>query len=335
MRAVCVCAIIGVMACVQPAVTGEQETKKDSFRVITIPDREYGYSNFESTVIRSKTELDSFIEKVSGKGTRGWNNRKDFVDGIITAAVDFENEVLVLVRHTEGSGSVRVALKTTMVKGETLVCTIERKVPEDCTKDMAYYCFALAVSKSVVQEVEMSIVLPIVGKEGANKPDGQRAAELNGLRMDVKFAGFQERGSPRFMVKFSNISNKMFILRIETLYGLGAVAWNVDSNERWRATSRLDMAMPRAKDIELKPGESYEVEKDLPPLAGHFYENIGEDGKLTGKPTVKELPPGKYQVWIDFKVTQEFMGDETKPIWKGVITSLPKEIFVPGSASKK
>lgn len=99
------------------------------------------------------------------------------MDGIAKAAVDFENEVLILVRHTEGSGSVGVAFKTPIVMLKTLVCKIERKEPEVRTADMAYYCFALAVSKSVVQEVVLEIagreplVLPFIEKKRSNKTD--------------------------------------------------------------------------------------------------------------------------------------------------------------------
>ena len=155
-----------------------------SFRIIPIPSRENGYSNFASIVFMSQKDLDSFLTDTSTQ--IGWNNRQEFEDALRNAKLDFSKEALVLLRHTEGSGSVQVEFETPILQDRNLLCEIRgRPVPpgHGGTADMAYYCFAVAVSKSHVSQVELQaveggfserrlapIVLPIIEKEPANKP---------------------------------------------------------------------------------------------------------------------------------------------------------------------
>ena len=77
-------------------------TSTQSFRVIPIQKREHGYSNFESIVLMSKNDLDSFLTATSAQ--TGWNNRQEFEEALLNAKLDFSKEALVLLRHTEGSG---------------------------------------------------------------------------------------------------------------------------------------------------------------------------------------------------------------------------------------
>ncbi len=127
-----------------------------TYRRIPIPKRDPGYGPMDSVVIRSKNELERLLKRV--RGQFGWNDRKGFEDAIIKANVDFNKEVLVLLRHTEGSGSVQVTFHKPTVRAGTLTCRITRKAPEiGSTADMAYYCFALAVSKSDVSKAELHV----------------------------------------------------------------------------------------------------------------------------------------------------------------------------------
>ena len=154
-----------------------------SFRVIPIPNRENGYSNFASIVLMSKKDLDSFLTDTSTQ--IGWNNRQKFEDALRNAKLDFTKEALVLLRHTEGSGSVQVKFDRPILRDGKLLCEI-RGIPIPPgylgTADMAYYCFAVAVSKSQVTQVELQaieggfserhlapIVLSVVENEPANK----------------------------------------------------------------------------------------------------------------------------------------------------------------------
>jgi hypothetical protein len=158
-------------------------TSTQSFRVIPVQKREHGYSNFESIVLMSKNDLDSFLTTTSTQ--IGWNNRQEFENALLNAKLDFSKEALVLLRHSEGSGSVQVTFETPILQGRNLLCEIRgRPIPPGYggTADMAYYCFAVAVSKSAVSQVELQaieggfserrlapIALPIVEKDPANK----------------------------------------------------------------------------------------------------------------------------------------------------------------------
>lgn len=131
----------------------------EAFRIIPIPPREHGYNNFASIVFKSKKDLDSFLTDTSTQ--IGWNNRKAFEDALLNAKVDFSKEALVLLRHTEGSGSVKVAFETPVLRDRNLLCVIRgRPIPPGFggTADMAYYCFAVAVSKAQINKVELQAV---------------------------------------------------------------------------------------------------------------------------------------------------------------------------------
>jgi hypothetical protein len=154
-----------------------------SFRIIPIPNRENGYSNFASLVFMSKKDLDSFLTDTTTQ--TGWSNRREFEDALLNAKLDFSKEALVLLRHTEGSGSVQVTFETPILQDRKLRCEIRGEpIPPGYggTADMAYYCLAMAVSKSQVSQVELQaieggfsarrlapILLPIIEKEPTNK----------------------------------------------------------------------------------------------------------------------------------------------------------------------
>jgi hypothetical protein len=127
----------------------------ESFRIIPIPNR--GGYNFESIVLMSKNDLDSFL---TDKSTQiGWGNSREFEDALLNAKLDFSKEALVLLRHNEGSGSVQVTFETPILQGTRLLCEIRGKPLQGLgTADMAYYCFAVAVSKAQVSEVELQAI---------------------------------------------------------------------------------------------------------------------------------------------------------------------------------
>jgi hypothetical protein len=161
---------------VSASATNARAKETASSRIIPIPKREHGYSNFESTVITSQDDLDSFLPKKSKGKDMGWNSRKDFEKAIAEANLDFEREALVLLRHTEGSGSVQITFRESRLIKDKLVCQIDRKEPGMGTADMAYYCFALAVVKTDVTQVELKVagrkpVILSLKKESSNKPD--------------------------------------------------------------------------------------------------------------------------------------------------------------------
>lgn len=124
-------------------------------RRIPIPHREHGYGNFKSQVLNTQEQFDAFLKMVEKQS--GWNNRAAFLEAMQKAKLDFASEALVLVRQTEGSGSNVVTFAPSELKGDKLVCTIERKVAEIGTADLADYCLALAVPKQQVAQVEVVV----------------------------------------------------------------------------------------------------------------------------------------------------------------------------------
>lgn len=141
---------------VSVSTTNIQAEETASLRIIPIPKEEHGYRNFESTVITSQSELDTFLEKAS-QPFMGWNNRADFEEALTQAKLDFERESLVLLRHTERSGSVHIHFRPPLVEGKRIICQVDRKEPKIGTHDMAFYCFALAVAKGDFTEVDIVI----------------------------------------------------------------------------------------------------------------------------------------------------------------------------------
>jgi len=135
--------------------TGQLTNKStQSFRIIPIPKRG-GYGNFGSIVLLSKHDMDSFLKKTSR------HLGQEFEDALRNAKLDFTEEALVLLRHTEGSGSVQVVFETPILQDRKLLCQIRGKpIPPGYggTADMADYCFAVAVYKSHVSQVELRAV---------------------------------------------------------------------------------------------------------------------------------------------------------------------------------
>jgi len=119
--------VLVVISVSMSCTSGTNPEGEKSFRVVEIPKREHGYSNFDSVVISSQTMLDSFLKETSFQENMGWNNREDFEEALNNDAVDFGQEALALLRHTEGSGSIEVTFETPVFSGEKLLCRITRE----------------------------------------------------------------------------------------------------------------------------------------------------------------------------------------------------------------
>jgi hypothetical protein len=121
-------------------------------------------THYRSVAIHSEHELQKLIQNVKdgmrtsfddtgAKG--GWLDFwcRDFETGVKAAGLDFTKESLILIPHTEGSGSIDVGLSWPWLRAKTLVCRIWRRVPSARTADMAYHCFALIVPNDKVAHV--------------------------------------------------------------------------------------------------------------------------------------------------------------------------------------
>lgn len=127
-----------------------------AFRTINIYQTDNGYKYFDSMAITSSQDFNAFLEEVAQQ--TWWSNKQAFVDALLKAKVDFNQEALVLVRHDEGSASARVSFETPVLKEKTLVCEIRSELSGMGIGVVAYYGFALAVSKSLADKVQLNAV---------------------------------------------------------------------------------------------------------------------------------------------------------------------------------
>ena len=136
------------------------ESRCDSCRVLPIPLREGSYRRFKTTIVSSEEELREFLGPVKEqqlkyqdefKGVKLSNqiNMERFLNVLEAADIDFASELLVLLRHAEGSGSIRVSLAAPVKRGAQLEYRMIRKAPKAQTADEAAYCFALVVPKEI------------------------------------------------------------------------------------------------------------------------------------------------------------------------------------------
>ena len=155
--------IVALIVAASPALNAAPSSQSEedrSYRKIPIPKREHGYQFLKTGVIRTQKELNALLKKQEGE----WNNRKAFKEGLKKGKVDFEKEILLLIPHVENSGSNVVTFEKPSRDGKTLQCRISRKPTEFGTEDMAYYCLALAVRKSLIENIEIR-----VGKQKTRK----------------------------------------------------------------------------------------------------------------------------------------------------------------------
>ncbi len=127
-----------------------------AFRTINIPQTANGYEYFDSMAITSSQEFNAFLEEVSQQ--LRWSNKQAFVDALLNAKIDFNQETLVLLRHTEGSISARVSFENPVLKDKTLLCEIRGELNGAGLGVVAFYGFALVVSKSLVNKVQLNAV---------------------------------------------------------------------------------------------------------------------------------------------------------------------------------
>jgi len=152
--------LLGLILLTLPAMPGAEDhggegEEAATWRMIPIPAREHGYHNFDNRTITTQAAWDAFVREA--RRSDGWNEIEAFVSAIEEAAVNFDEEALVLLRQTEGSGSTKVIFHEPRLQHRTLTCTITRRSPETGTADMAYYCFALAVRQSDVDRIVVEV----------------------------------------------------------------------------------------------------------------------------------------------------------------------------------
>lgn len=130
----------------------------DGVRRVPIPVRgDAVYEPFDTTTITSDKGLKDFLLRVDNQDEWTAKQWKAFAQTLVDAKVDFKNEVLLLVRHSEASGSIRVWCELTDEKDGILLVSVRRKVPSFGSWDMAYYCWAYVVSKERAEKLHLRL----------------------------------------------------------------------------------------------------------------------------------------------------------------------------------
>lgn len=136
-------------------VSLDNEIQIDDVPILDIPREEHGYSNFDTTLISSQEELDTFLAEKVDDESMGWNKKEEFLAGLNGIAIDFDSESLALIRHTENSGSNQVTFAVSKANN-VIDIDINTTRPEVGTDDMAYYCLAIKVKKEI-DHIEVKI----------------------------------------------------------------------------------------------------------------------------------------------------------------------------------
>ncbi len=142
--------------------TEKAQSKPSPYRTVSIPRRENIYSAFDTTVLQTEKEWNTFVKKRTGdESKKNTSPEPDprlarFINALKQAEVDFEQEALILLRHTESRGNVKVQF-TPRVKGDgQLTIRVEREVQgEFGTEVMQYFCYAIAVNTERISTVRV------------------------------------------------------------------------------------------------------------------------------------------------------------------------------------
>lgn len=140
---------------------GAAERAATQCRVIDVPPTERGYRELRSQVIDSRNDYEALVERLR-RAVPGADKESPALRALAGAKIDFDRESLVLVRHDEASDRTRVTLVPPSLDGDTLVCEVRRDDPDDGAgggeeRAAVAYCFALAVEKGTVKDVEVRI----------------------------------------------------------------------------------------------------------------------------------------------------------------------------------
>ena len=127
-----------------------------AFRIINIHQGDSGYGYFESMAITSSQDFNEFLE-ISQELLL--INRQAFVDALLKANVDFNQEALVLLRYDHAYGASRIPFETPVLQEKTLICEIREPPLQGAgITVVSHHCFALVVSKSLVNKVQLNVV---------------------------------------------------------------------------------------------------------------------------------------------------------------------------------
>ena len=121
----------------------------------------YGYVGMfpRYVMVRSRAQLDTIRREIDADTPSMIKERAadQFKSIFDKPKIDFDTESLVLLCLAVQSGSFRISTGSPTFDGDTLWVPVEILRPPIGTADMAYYVYALAVKKSVVNAVRLQV----------------------------------------------------------------------------------------------------------------------------------------------------------------------------------
>jgi hypothetical protein len=134
-------------------------------RWIGVPTEQIAYRGLTPIAVRSDEDWRAYLANLKFtdivfkifEEDRNWDRWPAFEDAVRTANVSYPSEVLVIVPYTRGSSSVEHTVGPLRLTSRKLWFNISRSKPTVRTADMNYGCFAIAVKKSEIDQVEMRV----------------------------------------------------------------------------------------------------------------------------------------------------------------------------------
>ena len=114
---------------------------------VTIPVREHGYRNFETTLLTSQKSFNDFIKEVENQ--KYWNKKSNFLDSIQLKKINFNLYNLLIYRLTNSSGSTILQVDPPLKNKNNITIKIGKNKSDIGTTDMANYALAYKISKSI------------------------------------------------------------------------------------------------------------------------------------------------------------------------------------------
>lgn len=144
--------IVLLVGCLHSSIASENPI----FETLKMSNRDHWYSHFKTTVINTPQEYRDFLKSASIDP----DQPHSFHNTVASLSAWVDTHTMVLIRHTESSGSTKVSFQVSQASPDTLLCKISRIPPGPCdigTCDMAYYCFGIMGQRSLIKKVEVFV----------------------------------------------------------------------------------------------------------------------------------------------------------------------------------
>jgi len=123
-------------------------TAKISDMILKIPIalKDKGYKHLTTQVIKTKEDYNKFLNKIEKE--KGWEKKKNFLEVLKEADINFQDENLVLFAFEEDKSVVVVVVDAPISKGDDIIVKIGKDKVGKPSNIIEYYALAYKVKKS-------------------------------------------------------------------------------------------------------------------------------------------------------------------------------------------